>query len=178
MRNTNLTVHADRLYGYAISLSRNPTEAEDLVQETYVRALPAIGRLRTDSSVRGWLFAILRNIWYNQLRHRRCSPEFVEIDAKDATADKVSDKGRNCLELCIAKMEFEGVRKAIQELPLEYREIILLREYEELSYQEIATVLNCPPGTVMSRLARARGKLRIAMTSRPRSPRGIFRHGV
>ena len=152
--------YLDGLYGYAIVLSHNRAEAEDLVQETCLRALRAIGGLRADGSVKGWLFAILRNIWLNQLRQSRTAPDLIELDADDDGANEPADEAEDPYSAYANRVEREQVRAAIQQLPQEFREIILLREYEELSYQEIAALLDCPPGTVMSRLARARSKLR------------------
>ena len=152
--------YLDGLYGYAIVLSRNSAEAEDLVQETCLRALRAIGGLRADGSVKSWLFTILRNIWLNQLRQRRTAPALVELDADENGANEPADSAQDPLIGYVNRVERQQVRAAIQQLPLDFREIILLREYEELSYQEIAALLDCPLGTVMSRLARARSKLR------------------
>jgi RNA polymerase sigma-70 factor, ECF subfamily len=152
--------YLDGLYGYAMVLSRNSTEAEDLVQETCLRALRAIGKLRADSSVKGWLFTILRNIWLNQLRQRRTAPDLLELGADENRAHEPADTAQDPYTQYVSGVEREQVRAAIQQLPVEFREIIILREYEELSYQEIAALLDCPPGTVMSRLARARSKLR------------------
>jgi RNA polymerase sigma-70 factor, ECF subfamily len=151
--------HIDGLFSYAMALTRNSFEAEDLVQETYVRAIQAMGRLREHSNVKAWLHTILRNIRLNQVRHRRTRPKFVELDADANTADLLTDVGKDPHALYVSKMEREQVREAIKQLPEEFREIILLREFAELSYQEIAALLDCPPGTVMSRLARARSRL-------------------
>jgi RNA polymerase sigma-70 factor (ECF subfamily) len=148
------------LYGYAMVLSRNSAEAEDLVQETCLRALRAIDSLRAEGSVKSWLFTILRNIWLNQLRQRRTAPDLVELDADENGIFEPADPTQDPHTGYVNRIEHEQVRSAIQQLPLESREIIILREYEELSYQEIAALLNCPPGTVMSRLARARSRLR------------------
>jgi len=148
------------LYSYAMVLTRNRSEAEDLVQETYLRAMRAMRRLRAGSNVKSWLLAILRNIWLNQLRKQRTTPKMVEIDVDEITANVVAETSKGPHALYVSKREFEQVREAIQQLPVDFREVILLREYEELSYQEIASVLGCPIGTVMSRLARARSKLR------------------
>lgn len=145
-------------------LSRNDAEAEDLVQETYVRAIQALGRLRAGSTMKGWLFTIHRNIWLNQLRKRRNGPQMVEIEVEDGVANSIAEPSKNSHDLYVREMEAEQVRAAIQELQVESREIILLREYEDLSYQEIATVLDCPVGTVMSRLGRARAKLRALLS--------------
>jgi len=150
--------HIDGLYSYALVLTRNRSEAEDLLQETYVRALGAMGRLRTASNVKSWLFTILRNIWFNQLRQQRVA-KLVAMDGEESAMD-IAETGQDPYAFYVSRMEHEQVREAIQQLPLDFREVILLREFEELSYQEIATILDCPAGTVMSRLARARAKLR------------------
>lgn len=148
------------LYGYAMVLSRNSAEAEDLVQETCLRALRAIDGLRELGSVKSWLFTILRNIWLNQVRQRQASPELIELDADGDNANEPSDGMQDPYADYVSQTEREEVRAAIQQLPVEFREIIILREYEEFSYQQIAALLNCPAGTVMSRLARARSRLR------------------
>ena len=168
----DLRDYVDGLYSYALVLSRNRTEAEDLVQETCLRALRAMERLRPDSNAKSWLFTILRNIWFNQLRQWRSAPEIVELDLDGDGANRAADTRKDPHAIYVTNIEQEQVRAAIHQLSQEFREIIILREYEELSYQEIATVLECPVGTVMSRLARARSKLRdllSAMSSAPRS---------
>lgn len=164
MQDTSLSSYMDGLYGYAMVLTRNNAEASDLVQETYIRAFRAMDTLRETGTVKSWLFTILRNIWLNQLRQRRTAPKTVELDADPRLADIAVETSPDALALYVSKMERERVRAAIQLLPLEFREIIILREYEELSYQEIAGLLNCPAGTVMSRLARARSKLRTLLS--------------
>jgi RNA polymerase sigma-70 factor (ECF subfamily) len=155
--------HIDGLYSYALILTRNRSEAEDLVQETYVRAIGAMGRLRDGSNLKGWLFTILRNVWFNQLRQKRTA-QLVAMDGEESVTD-IAETAKDPFALYVSKMEHELVREAIQQLPVDFREIILLREFEELSYQEIATVLDCPAGTVMSRLARARAKLRALLST-------------
>src|SRR6266404_4879599 len=142
-----------------MTLTRNFFEAEDLVQETYVRAIEATGRLREHSNVKAWLYTILRNIRLNQVRQRATSPKLVELDAYDNAADLAIDSGRDPHALYVNKVEKQQVQAALHQLSEEHREIIVLREYADLSYQQIATLLNCPLGTVMSRLARARSKL-------------------
>jgi RNA polymerase sigma-70 factor (ECF subfamily) len=151
--------HADGLFTYAMALTRNFFEAEDLVQETYVRAIEAMGRLREHSNVKAWLYAILRNIRINQVRQQRTRPKLVELDAYENPADLVIDSAKDPHALYVSKVEREQVREAIQQLSEEFREIIVLREFAELSYQDIAKLLDCPLGTVMSRLARARSEL-------------------
>ncbi len=157
--------HIDGLYGYALVLTQNRAGAEDLVQETYVRAIRVMGRLRHDSNVKAWLFTILRNIWLNELRQRRKAPELVDVEADERTSNLMDGSTKSPHDVYVGKLERRHVREAIQQLPEEAREVILLREWEELSYQEIAIVLDCPVGTVMSRLARARSKLRDLLSS-------------
>ena len=83
--------YLDGLYSYALILSRNPAEAEDLVKETFVRAIQAMGRLRAGSNMKSWLFTILRNAWLNQLRKWRNGPQMVEIEAEDGVANSIED---------------------------------------------------------------------------------------
>jgi RNA polymerase sigma-70 factor (ECF subfamily) len=160
----------DGLYGYAMVLSRDRTEAEDLVQETCVRAVKAIESLQPGSNAKSWLFTILRNIWLNQVRQQRTAPKIVELDVDESTLGMAVEGSKDPLSLYVSKVERDQVREAIRQLPDEFREIIVLREYEELSYQEIATLLGCPAGTVMSRLGRARSKLRSLLLGVLRTP--------
>ncbi len=154
-------VNMDGLYSYALALTRNHAEAEDLVQETYVRAVRALSCLRPGSNLKVWLRTILRNVWLNQLRKRRFEPHFIGIDG---VADGIAETSKDAHDICVSEIEARRVRGAIQNLPVRFREVILLREYEDLSYREIASVLGCPAGTVMSRLARARTKLRALLS--------------
>jgi RNA polymerase sigma-70 factor, ECF subfamily len=150
----------DALYGYALTLTRNRNEAEDLVQETYLRAVRAATQLAPDSNLKSWLFVILRNAWLNQLRHARSGPAFVELETEEAAQNFPDCGGVDPYVLYLRKLEREEIHKAIDSLPTLHREIVLLRDIEGFSYQEIATLLGCPAGTVMSRLGRARKKLR------------------
>ena len=161
--------YLDGLFGYALVLSHNHAEAEDLVQETCLRALRAIDGLREQSNVKGWLFTILRNIWLNQVRRTRSVQIVLGADTNDVSDP--ADAAQDPHAAYASGVEQERVRAAIQQLPLAFREVVLLREYEELSYQEIAALLDCPPGTVMSRLARARTKLRELLSGGRVAPR-------
>lgn len=148
--------YIDALYSYALTLTRSATEAEDLVQETYVRAARATNRPLNDMNLKGWLFVIMRNAWLNQVRHNNAGPLFVGLDSHEPAGGARDNPHVTYLR----KLERAQVREAIESLPQAYREIIVLRDIEGFSYQEIATVLDCPAGTVMSRLGRARGRLR------------------
>ena len=160
-------VHLDALYGFAMALTHNQTEAEDLTQETYLRAMRAFGQLVPDSNLKSWLFTIMRNVWRNKLRHDRRGPQFVELDSESSHEDEVLQvdaSGGDPLTILVRKVEREGVRGAIAQLPPAYREIVVLRDLEGFSYQQIATILECPAGTVMSRLSRAREQLRLLLS--------------
>jgi RNA polymerase sigma-70 factor (ECF subfamily) len=151
----------DALFGYAMTLTRDRTAAEDLVQETYLRAARAANRLSADDNLRNWMFVIMRNAWLNQVRREKTGPRFVDFADEDPTIDDwQADADSNPQVVYLRKLERDEVRRAIESLPATYREIVLLRDIEGFSYQEIATVLGCPAGTVMSRLGRAREKLR------------------
>jgi RNA polymerase sigma-70 factor (ECF subfamily) len=158
--------HLDALYGYAMALTRDQTEAEDLVQETYLRAVRAFGELIPNSNLKSWLFVIMRNAWLNQVRHSQSGPRFVELESEEELSQSqqftVAD---DPYSLYMRKLEREEIQTAIEGLPSLYREIIVLRDVEGFSYHEIAVLLSCPAGTVMSRLGRARGKLRQALAS-------------
>lgn len=162
--------HLDALYGYAMTLTRDRTEAEDLVQETYLRAVRAANQPAPQENPKAWLFVIMRNTWLNVMRHRQHGVQIFDDGTAAATA---SDVTSNPHVVYLRKLEQELVREAIASLPVPHREIIVLRDIEGFSYHEIATVLNCPAGTVMSRLGRARGKLRDALSARQKVHRRI-----
>ena len=154
--------HIDALYGYAMTLTRDTSDAEDLVQETYVRAAGATNR-PDNGNLKAWLFVIMRNAWLNQVRHKNSGPHFVDLDNNESSVEETQEDPHIAY---LRNLEREQVRKAIGSLPDAYREIVVLRDIEGFTYQEIATVLDCPAGTVMSRLGRARGKLRKLLSSR------------
>jgi RNA polymerase sigma-70 factor (ECF subfamily) len=144
------------LYRYARSLSRDPMVAEELVQETYRRALAAQHKPApsTEESTRAWLFTILRNLWQNELRHRnRWVSSSIPVEDVQVHTEPLDAQVTRKL------LQYE-VRLAIDSLPEAFREVVILRDIEGLSYSEIARILECPSGTVMSRLARARDSLR------------------
>ena len=153
--------HLDELFGYAMTLTRSQPEAEDLVQETYLRATRAFDKLAPDSHIKGWLYTILRNLFLNQTRHHRAGPPLIDMEDETGAPLPLADKKAvDPLTSYLTDEKQRDVRQAIESLPDSFREVIILREFEEMSYQEIAEVLHCPVGTVMSRLGRARDKLR------------------
>ncbi len=149
------------LYRFARSLCREPFLAEDLVQETYRRALAASNRpARADQeNVRPWMFTIMRHIWQNEIRHRSHNPLNGPMEGFPGSTEPETPDG-----VLTRKMIRSEIRHALEALPEIYREVIVLRELECLSYAEIAQVIHCPTGTVMSRLARGRALLRQLLT--------------
>jgi RNA polymerase sigma-70 factor (ECF subfamily) len=149
----------DGLYGFAYALCRDRHAAEDLVQETYARALSARRRPRPDENLRGWLFTILHNVWRNEVRRRR--PASLE-----ALAEPLAAPGDGPAEALCRREEQRQVRRAIAALPEAFRAVVLLRCVEGFSYRDVAAIVGCPAGTVMSRLARARALLRKSLGAR------------
>lgn len=147
----------DGLYGFALSLSRDRTAAEDLVQETYLRALRAPRKAEPGPGLRSWMFAILHNVWRNERRRDRS----VGLDEDDV--ERMADAAPTPLEHFDRAQAGGRVLSAIDALPGPFRDAIVLRCVEGFSYQEMAEIVGCPAGTVMSRLARARALLRRAL---------------
>ena len=143
----------DGLYGFAYNLCHDRNAAEDLVQETYLRALSARRKPPVEENLRGWLFTILHNVWRNEVRRRRPRP-------LDDVAQALAAPGDGPAEALRRREERMQVRRAIAELPEAFRSVVLLRCVEGFSYRDVAAIVGCPAGTVMSRLARARAMLR------------------
>lgn len=143
--------HLDAAYNLARWLAGNDHDAEDIVQEACVRAFRFSGGFRGGNS-RSWLLAIVRNMAWSWLKKNR--PKTV-VSIEDESMPEIEDPGAPAFE----KADADVLRAALDELPLEFREALVLRHIEGLSYKEIAEVADVPVGTVMSRLARARRQL-------------------
>lgn len=151
--------HLDAAFNYARWLTKNQTEAEDVVQDACVRAIRYLSSLRDDDA-RSWLFAIVRNTWYSRVS-RRANP--MEALALQTETGQPYDETLDPEERLLQQHTVTLVRAAIEQLPVDFREVIVLREMEGLSYKEIAGIMRVPIGTVMSRLARARERLAAAL---------------
>jgi RNA polymerase sigma-70 factor (ECF subfamily) len=147
--------HLDAAFNYARWLTRNEADAEDVVQDAYVRAFKFFASFRGDDA-RSWLLTIVRNTWYGRFPRRAAA---VSIVTTDEAGDDRPDESLNPEALVMQQETVERVRRALEELPADFREVLVLRELEGLSYKEIAAVVTIPMGTVMSRLARGRERL-------------------
>ena len=157
--------YLDPLYRTALRLSRNPQDAEDLVQETYLNAFRALDRFEEGTNLRAWLFRILNNAFISQYRRRKRRPsssldDVSEFYLYDHLADGGTGRGtENPEREVLERIGDERVLQALEELPVEFRQVALLADVEGFSYREIADILGIPIGTVMSRLYRARRRL-------------------
>jgi RNA polymerase sigma factor (sigma-70 family) len=147
--------HLDAAFNYARWLTRSDADAEDVVQDAAVRALRFFSSLRNDDA-RGWLLTIVRNTWYGRFS-RAGSADHPKVG--DELKDDRPDEQLDPEALVIQRQAVERVRHGIEGLPVDFREVIVLRELEGLSYKEIAAIVGVPIGTVMSRLARGRERL-------------------
>ena len=148
--------HLDAAHNLAKWLLRNEEDAKDVVQEAYLRAFKSFGGFH-GSNGRAWLLTIVRNTSYTLLKKNRAADLTTTFDEEIHAA---SDESASPAIIVEHAEDAELVTKAMDELPAEFREILVLRHQEGLSYKEIADIAQIPPGTVMSRLARARAKLR------------------
>jgi RNA polymerase sigma-70 factor (ECF subfamily) len=145
----------DAAFNYARWLTKSDADAEDVVQDAAMRALRFFSSLRNDDA-RAWLLTIVRNTWYARLS----KPGRVDLHAVlDHMKDERPDEQLDPEALMIQQQAVKRVQRAIEELPVDFREVIVLRELEGFSYKEIAAVIGTPIGTVMSRLARGRERL-------------------
>jgi len=150
-----LVTHLDAAYNLARYLMRNEAEAEDVVQSAYLRAISHFSSFRGGDG-RAWLLTIVRNRCYDHMRERGASVQDADFDEAVHSGGRQKANPETALLLT---ERTELVRKSLAELPAESREILVLRELEELTYREIAQIVGIPMGTVMSRLSRARQRL-------------------
>jgi RNA polymerase sigma-70 factor, ECF subfamily len=145
--------HLDAAYNLARFLMRNAQDAEDVVQESYLRALRAFAGFRGGAS-RPWLLTIVRNTSFTRLRDNRWRGDRVEYHEELHVSGGGTPEAES-----LDRERAREVERCIEQLPPDFREAVVLREMEELSYREIAEITGVPPGTVMSRLSRARARL-------------------
>jgi len=150
-----LLPHLDAAYNLARWLTRDARDAEDIVQEAYLRALKHFNTFK-GGDARPWMLKIVRNTFYTWIQHNRVTADMTPFEEEEDT--HISDAPSPEM-LLLKETDKQLVRRALRKLPTEFLEVIVLREFEELSYKQIADTVQVPVGTVMSRLARARGRL-------------------
>ncbi len=155
-----------RLYNFAHWLTQDRSSAEDLVQETYMKALRGFSSFKQGTNFRAWMYRILRNTFLTTQAGLKAAAS-ISLDSDNDDDKVVEPAAKETPESAlIARAEQETIQKALEELPVKFREIILLCDSEEMSYQEIGETLGIPIGTVMSRLSRARKAMRESLTSK------------
>jgi RNA polymerase sigma-70 factor, ECF subfamily len=148
----------DALYRAALRLTRSTVEADDLVQDTFVKALRARARFEPGTNLRAWLFTILMNTWRNRRRDAGRDPVDIDSERVEHAAD-AADGTASPEELLLRSALDVDLKAALDRMPPTFREAVWLRDVEEFSYAEIARILDVPVGTVMSRISRGRRQL-------------------
>ena len=162
--------HMPALYGAALRMTRKPADAEDLVQETYLRAYRGFGSFTEGTNLRAWLYRILTNTFINIYRAKKRRPQESDVeDIEDLYlyrrlgGESTAPTGRSPEELVMEHITEAEVKEAVEELPEQFRIAVLLADVEGFSYQEIADIMEVPIGTVMSRIHRGRKALQKAL---------------
>ncbi|HEX2421045.1 MAG TPA: sigma-70 family RNA polymerase sigma factor, partial [Acidimicrobiia bacterium] len=161
---------APQLYGAAVRMTRNPSDAEDLVQETFLKAYRAYGTFEEGTNLKAWLYRILTNTFINNYRRDTRRPQETDLGeledlylfrrlARETSATSSTSAEEQLLEGLVE----EDIKQAIESLPENFRMVVLLADLEGFSYKEIADILDIPIGTVMSRLHRGRKALQVAL---------------
>ena len=158
--------YADQLYSAALRYTRNPADAEDLLQETLVKAFDKFHQFRPGTNLRAWLYRILTNTYINAYRKEQRRPNEVSADANDEFSlyDRVTGGTSTAAENeVLAQLTDQEIKDALADLPETFRMAVYLADVEGFSYAEIAEIMDTPVGTVMSRLHRGRGRLQKAL---------------
>ena len=158
----------DALYNTALRMTRNTQDAEDLVQETFLKAYRHFDKFEPGTNLKAWLFKIMKNTFINDYRKRQAQPpesDFAEIEGafESQVSEEATQQIRTPEEEALADVLDEDVQRALDALPPEYRMVVLLTDLEGFSYREVAEILEIPVGTVMSRLYRGRKRLESEM---------------
>ena len=160
--------HMDSLYNTALRMTRNEVDAEDLMQDVYVRAYRFFDKFQRGTNFKAWIFKILTNTFINQYRKKINQPYLVEFEKVKYSYNE-DDRGEDLLNRVIEKFDSSNyamlfddeIKRALEQLSGDFRMVVILADIESFSYKEIAKIIGCPMGTVMSRLSRGRRQLQI-----------------
>lgn len=158
----DMVPHMDLMYNYALFLTADREEANDLLQETFLKAYRFFGKFEEGTNARAWLYRIMRNTFINEYRRVKRIPDHVEYDEQISSYQLLPGDARlsnDLRERIDAEMFGDEIAVAIASLPEKFKSVVVLRDVEDLPYEEIAEALNIPVGTVRSRLHRARAIL-------------------
>jgi RNA polymerase sigma-70 factor, ECF subfamily len=160
-------VYLDQLYGAALRMTRNPADAEDLVQETFAKAYTSFAQFTPGTNLKAWLYRILTNTFINSYRKKQRQPQSTGSELEDwqlAKAESHTSTGLRSAEMeAMDRMPHSAVTDAMNELPADFRLAVYLADVEGFAYKEIAEIMGTPIGTVMSRLNRGRNQLRLKL---------------
>jgi len=156
-------MHIDSLYNFSLYLTKNSDDAKDLVQETYYKAYKFFHQFQEGTSIKAWLFKILKNTFINLYRKKYREPEIIDYEKVESFIGLMKDNNFDFAHLeednLLNKFLSDNVVSALNQLPDDFKTVVLLSDVEGLSYKEIADIVECPIGTVRSRLSRARKML-------------------
>ena len=158
--------HMDFLYNYALRMTYNAADAEDLVQETFLKAFRFWDSYEKGTNIRAWLFRIMKNAYINRYRKEKKEPETVEYQEVENFYNNVrgsAAESSDLQEAVFSNLLEDEVSRAIAELPDDFRTVVILCDIEELTYEEVAAFVDCPVGTIRSRLHRGRKLLRAGL---------------
>ncbi len=158
--------HADLLYNFALRMTGNPADADDLVQETYLKAYRFWDKYEQGTNIRAWLFRILKNSYINRYRKESKEPDTVDYDEIKNFYTSIRDESTDANDLqeaVFGNLLDDDVSTAVSQLPEDFRTVVILCDIEGLTYEEIAQFVDCPLGTVRSRLHRGRKLLQVRL---------------
>jgi RNA polymerase sigma-70 factor (ECF subfamily) len=175
--------HLDMLYAVALRLTRNTADAQDLMQNTLVKALRFHDKFKEGTYIKAWLLTILRNTFINEYRRKVRRPTFVELTGAEPAADIGPDpdmpyESATSSQEALMELLDDQVKEAIESLPDDFRNAVIMADLQDKSYKEIAEAMDCPLGTVMSRLYRGRKLLRAQLEDYARERRVVGRGPV
>lgn len=157
-------VFTDQLYSAALRYTKNPEDARDLVQDTYLKAFTSFHQFEEGTNLRAWLYRVLTTTFINSYRKGQRQPQIAQTELEDwqlaRAQSHTSDLGKSAEAQALESLPDTDIKRALQEIPEEFRMVVYLADVEGFSYKEIAEIVDAPAGTVMSRLHRGRKQLR------------------